>query len=114
MGDKIISKSEHRKWKKEENISFYDKITNETKIYKIFHHGDKVWFVPIAWIFSQITGFDVKHDSKSQSFVNVTAMKLFETLTGFNYFINFNRWTKGKSWDSKWQRDSKQMKIWIF
>ena len=32
-----------------------------------------------------------KHDSKSQSFVNVTAMKLFETLTGFNYFINFNR-----------------------
>ena len=31
-----------------------------------------------------------KHDS-SQSFVNVTAMKLFETLTGFNYFIDFNR-----------------------
>ena len=37
--------------KKEENISFYDKITNETKIYKIFHHGEKVWFFPIAWIF---------------------------------------------------------------
>ena len=38
--------------KKEENISFYDKITNETKIYKIPHHGEKFGF-------SQITGFSV-------------------------------------------------------
>ena len=37
--------------KKEENISFYDKITNETKIYKIFHHGKKFGFFPSLGFF---------------------------------------------------------------
>ena len=48
--------------KKEENISFYDKITNEKKFIKFFTMGKKFYFrfFLITWIFPQITGFGVK------------------------------------------------------